>query len=92
MKKHILALAVVGALGATSLTASPASVPSNAAQAEVGHAVGKVVTRQLSKRGWGRFNGFVQAAFEAAGAAAGGTLGMPLGPFGVIGGSAVGAA
>ena len=92
MKKHILAFALIGALGATSLGASPSSVPAGAARADIGHIVGKVVTRELSKRGWGQVNGLIQAAFEGAGAAAGGLFGAVLGPPGIIGGAALGGA
>ena len=79
MKKHILALAVVGALGVSSLTAaSPSNAPAVAVQAEVGAWLGGVATQELRRQGESDTT-CVQRGLRAAGAAVGRAIGRTLG-------------
>ena len=91
MKKHILALAVVGALGVSSLTAaSPSNAPAVAVQAEVGGWLGRVAADELNSQGFSR-TACVRVGMRAAGTRIGRSFGRLFGRDGAKAGAAIGA-
>ena len=92
MKKHILALAVVGALGVSSLTAaSPSNAPAVAVQAEIGHWVGRIVTGNSATGGLDPYSQRVVRTFVCVGARIGRAIGSKHGPAGAELGARIGA-
>ena len=93
MKKHILALAVVGALGVSSLTAaSPSSsAPAVAVQAEVGHWLGRIATGNSATGGLDAYSQRVVRTFVCVGARIGRAIGSKYGPAGAQLGARIGA-
>ena len=80
MKKHTLALALVVALSAPSLSvASPGSFPATVAEAEVGWAVGRAVSRTLNYARVWHNSKRVKRNFAIAGAVVGGLFGLVAG-------------
>lgn len=94
MKKHTLAVALVVALSAPSLSvASPSSVPATVAEAEVGWAVGDTVSRVLTHLRVRHNSERVKRGCSRAGAAIGGAIGFLAGGWtGMAVGRTVGAA
>ena len=86
MKKHTLAVALVVALSAPSLSvASPSSVPATVAEAEVGLAVGRAVSRTLNYARVWHNSKRLKRNFVIAGAVVGGLMGMVAGGHGATG-------
>ena len=94
MKKHTLAVALVVALSAPSLSvASPSNVPATVAEAEVGLAVGQAVSRTLTHLRVRHNSDRLKRNFSRAGAAVGGVIGFFAGGWtGMAVGRVVGAA
>ena len=90
MKKQILALAVVGALGVSSVTvASPSSAPAVAAEAQLGRWVARAAARELREHGINVRR--AEHALVRAGARLGGAAGSVFGEGGARVGAHLGA-